>query len=74
MGLFLRVNLFYQVDHDDVLNALAEFYQQSGQAPIDHGEESCRYELYESNNDWTVLCWDGGWEWEIRRQAQLVCF
>jgi hypothetical protein len=29
------------------------------------------YLLYQRQYGWTLLEWDGGWEWELRREAQL---
>lgn len=71
MGLKLRLNLFYEVGAHDVYRAFEEFYQQRGQCLYESGAESNIYKLHERENRWTMLEWNGGWEWDIRRKAQL---
>lgn len=71
MGLKLRINLFYQVSEKDVYRIYTEFYHQREQTLTDNGDQFFRFELHESDNDWTVLHLDSGWEWQVRRQAQL---
>jgi hypothetical protein len=71
LGLKLRYNLFYQVPPQDVYSAYQRFYSQQDATLIDEGDEFEAYELYEPNNAWTILHWNGGWEWKIRRDAQL---
>ncbi|MFC9634307.1 hypothetical protein ACFTY8_34885 [Streptomyces mirabilis] len=78
MGTFRRTNLFYGVDHERVYTALEEFWQQEG-----HSLEGLRdddahrhyygdyYTLHEQRDGWTVLDWNKGWEWDLRRRAQL---
>ncbi|SHM83692.1 hypothetical protein [Actinacidiphila paucisporea] len=72
MGGFLRCNLFYDVDHQQVYEALDEFWQnrQHRLADADSTVEDC-YTLHQRHNDWTVLEWTRGWEWDLRRRAQL---
>ena len=73
MGLALRYNLFYSVEAEQVYQALASFWAQRHcrlrTTPLQPPRGA--YTLYEPRADWTLLDWDGGWEWELRRQAQL---
>ncbi|MCK6472120.1 MAG: hypothetical protein L6R28_10270 [Planctomycetes bacterium] len=71
MGLFLRLNLFYEVEARDVYRAYEDFYQQRGESLYLSGTESNVYKLHEREKRWTLLEWNGGWEWDIRRKAQL---
>jgi hypothetical protein len=73
MGLKLRFNLFYGVTPKAVYGAYAHFHAKRNHilADPDNGNPRRRFELYEPNNNWVVLSWDGGWEWVIRREAQL---
>lgn len=61
--------MFHQVGHQEVYESFARFYQERGQSLIDNGEEYWQLDLHEQDNGWTVLSLDGGWEWEIRREA-----
>lgn len=72
MGGFLRCNLFYGVDHQQVYDALDEFWQsqQYRLAGADSSVKDC-YTLHQHDNGWTVLEWTRGWEWDLRRRAQL---
>jgi hypothetical protein len=72
MGRFLRCNLFYGVDHQQVYDALDEFWQseQHQLVDVDASVRDC-YTLHEQHNRWTPLGWTGGWEWDLRRRAQL---
>jgi hypothetical protein len=71
MGLFLRLNLFYQVSHQDVYHSYASFYAKRGHAFTKKGREYRQLNLFKQDNNWTVLYLDGGWEWTVRREAQL---
>jgi hypothetical protein len=77
MGLALRYNLFHGVDAKAVYGALAGYW-----ASLRHGlaERTPRtpplratdeYVLHAERAGWTLLSWDGGWEWTRRREAQL---
>ena len=72
MGGFLRCNLFRGVDHRQVYEALSEFWEGEGHrlAPADPKQTDV-YTLHEEHNGWTVLDWTPGWEWDLRRRAQL---
>jgi hypothetical protein len=72
MGLKLRLNLYYQVEAHDVYDAYKAFYASRGQDLIDLGDDFFQFTLYEKDQDWTVLGLDSGWEWTVRRQAQLA--
>lgn len=73
MGLFMRVSAFRGVSHADVYAALAEFWSRNGRrvdsVPLDARTDT--FDLYEQRGGWTVLDWTRGWEWTLRRQAQL---
>jgi hypothetical protein len=71
MGLKLRLNLYYQVDARAVYDAYRAFYAAIGKNVIDSGDDFFQFTLHENDQDWTVLSLDGGWEWSVRRQAQL---
>jgi hypothetical protein len=71
MGLTLRLNLFYNVEPDAVYRSLEGFYRARRQSLKECGDDSRAYELLASDQNWTVLSWDGGWEWDVRRQAQF---
>jgi hypothetical protein len=73
MGLFIRINAFRGAAHGDVYAALTEFW--SGHArqvePVAPGAAVDAFGLYEQRDGWTGMHWTGGWEWKLRRQAQL---
>ncbi|WP_432988629.1 hypothetical protein [Dactylosporangium sp. CA-233914] len=73
MGLFVRINAFRGVGHADVHAALAEFWSRHArrveQVPADEWVDA--FNLYEQRDGWTVMRWTSGWEWTLRRQAQL---
>ncbi len=71
VGLKLRYNLFYKVSPADVYSSYWHFYSLQHAALIDKNDLFERYELYEPNAGWAILSWNAGWEWEIRRAAQL---
>jgi hypothetical protein len=66
LGLKLRYNLFHDVSAPSVWGALKSFYRGRELEPSDDN-----YQLHEQDGRWTLLSWDGGWEWTQRRQAQL---
>ncbi len=70
MGLKLRLNLFYDVDHVAVYEVLSEFWASKKRHVRESDGEAC-YDLHQSENRWVVLSWDAGWEWILRREAQL---
>jgi hypothetical protein len=72
MGLKLRLNLFHDVSAKDVYGAFARFYGGRGQRLLDKGDEFHEFALYERDGPWTLVNLDGGWEWVVRRQAQLL--
>jgi hypothetical protein len=77
MGLKLRYNLFFEVEAEEVYAALESYWNGHGrrllatapQLPPDSASDG--YELHRRHDGWTLLSWDGGWEWELRRAAQL---
>lgn len=75
MGLFLRVNAFRGVSHGDVHAALTEFWTRHDRriepVPLDADPLVDSFTLHEERDGWTVLHWTSGWEWTLRRQAQL---
>lgn len=75
MGLFMRVNAFYEAPHDAVLTCLESFWAQHGSrlsaVPVDASDWVDPYFLHATRDGWTLLQWTMGWEWEMRRLAQL---
>jgi len=77
VGLKLRYNLFHGVPAEPVFHALKSFWAQRHHelrttAPRSVPDAAWdEYRLYQPLGGWTLLDWDGGWEWELRRQAQL---
>jgi hypothetical protein len=69
----MRVNAFRGVAHTDVYAALAEFWSRHDRRaePVPPDSEVDAFELHEQRAGWTVLDWTRGWEWTLRRQAQL---
>ncbi|MGW4162615.1 hypothetical protein [Streptomyces sp. NPDC004788] len=75
MGLFLRDNSFFTEDHEGVLHALEEFWTTEGHRlaflPAEEDDSHDAYTLFTGWNGWTQLSWTRGWEWDLRRRAQL---
>lgn len=71
MGLALRLNAFRDVDAADVYGALETFYARRGGVLISERDRLRAYDLRERRGRWCVLEWDAGWEWKLRREAQL---
>ncbi|RAG85251.1 hypothetical protein DN069_12870 [Streptacidiphilus pinicola] len=72
MGLFLRTNMFRGVDQEQVYAALEQFWsQERHHLEDDQSPGADSYALHEQHNGWTVLNWTKGWEWDLRRRAQL---
>ncbi|WP_152648826.1 hypothetical protein [Streptacidiphilus anmyonensis] len=78
MGTFQRTNLFYGVDHEQVYAAWEEFWRREGHSLEALRDDDARrhyfgdyYTLHEQSDGWTVLNWTNGWEWDLRRRAQL---
>jgi len=69
--LFLRLNLFHDVEAQHVFGALVRFYGERGAAPVDGGLRGERLELYQRRGHWCALDWDRAWEWKLGRDAQL---
>ena len=76
VGLALRYNLFYSTS-EAVYDAFASFYGRRGSrlhAVDDVGSrlnDYCAINFHREHNGWTVVDLDGGWEWKVRREAQL---
>ncbi len=68
MGLKLRLNLFSGTDAQAVYVALESFWTAQGYR-LEAGPGG--YVLHETRDGWTQLDWDAGWEWDLRRKAQL---
>ena len=71
MGLALRLNAFRDVEAPDVYGALATFYEKRGAVLVPERDGRRSYDLRERHRRWCVLEWDAGWEWQVRREAQL---
>lgn len=77
MGLKLRYNLFFEVESQEVYAALKSYWDGRGRQllatalrpPPDLKSDG--YKLHQRHGGWTLLSWDSGWEWELRREAQL---
>jgi hypothetical protein len=74
----LRYNLFFAVKHEDMYRAYEQYsLAERGHrlVPLKNTAPPYRpfdaYALYRSDGCWTLLNWCGGWEWKLRRQAQL---
>jgi hypothetical protein len=67
------INAFRGVSHVDVDAALAEFWSRHDRlvepVPLDASVDA--FGIYEQRNGWTVVSWTIGWEWKLRRQAQV---
>lgn len=52
---------------------LAEFWAGEGRRvePVPPGDRADAFDLHERRAGWTVLSWTRGWEWTLRRRAQL---
>ncbi|NMO53710.1 hypothetical protein HH310_21305 [Actinoplanes sp. TBRC 11911] len=73
MGLFMRLNVFRGVSHDDVYAALTDFWSRQDRQ-VERVAPDARadaFDLYEQRDGWTLLDWTSGWEWTLRRQAQF---
>jgi hypothetical protein len=71
VGLALRLNAFRDVEAPDVYGALATFYEKRGAVLISERDGRRSHDLRERRGRWCVLEWDAGWEWKVRREAQL---
>lgn len=74
MGTFRRTNLFYGVNHEQAYAALEGFWRHEEhrlKAEDVNDLNRDAYTLHERRGDWTVLEWNRGWEWDLRRRAQL---
>jgi hypothetical protein len=71
VGLALRLNLFRDVEPTVVYGALASFYEKRGAVMVAEPDGTRSYDLHERRGRWCLLQWDGGWEWQQRRAAQL---
>jgi hypothetical protein len=71
----MRINAFHGVRHDAVLAGLESFWARHGRrlntVPADDPASVDSYELHAMRDGWTLLNWTMGWEWDLRRQAQL---
>ena len=71
----MRINVFYGAPHDQVLSCLESFWAQQGKrltvVPADVSPPHDSYQLHAMQDNWTPLWWTIGWEWDLRRQAQL---
>jgi hypothetical protein len=69
----MRLNALRGVSHVDVEAALAEFWSSHGRrverVPPDLNVDA--FDVYGQRDGWTVMWWTRGWEWKLRRAAQL---
>ena len=70
MGLKLRYNLF-RSPAEPVYDAFATFYGQRGFKLRDADDGRGRLNFYCEHAGWTVVDLGSGWEWKVRREAQL---
>jgi hypothetical protein len=70
VGLKLRYNLFYSTA-EAVYDAFASFYGRRGSRlqAVDDGRGSLNF--YREHDGWVVVDLGTGWEWKVRREAQL---
>ncbi|GAA1069765.1 hypothetical protein GCM10009665_77400 [Kitasatospora nipponensis] len=77
MGLFLRDTSFRTSDHEGVYRALTEFWDSEGfelvpvPPPVPGSARTDCFTLHRGGDGWTHLGWTAGWEWDLRRRAQL---
>jgi hypothetical protein len=72
MGLKLRYNLFHNTTAAAVFGTYVSFYEERCR-PLEHvGDEWKRIDFHHENNGWVVVALDGGWEWNERREVQLL--
>ncbi|HZM74875.1 MAG TPA: hypothetical protein VFC19_04065 [Candidatus Limnocylindrales bacterium] len=71
MGLALRYNIFHHADPKAVYGLLHAFWEKRGHRIVEGPREFNGYVLHHERNGWTLLNWSGGWEWKLRREAQL---
>src|SRR5919199_340022 len=73
VGLFMRLNAFRGVSHVDVDAALAEFWSSQGRRVeyLRPDAEADAFDVYEQHHGWALMWWTQGWEWNLRRGAQL---
>jgi hypothetical protein len=71
VGLALRLNAFRDVEAPDVYGALATFYEKRGAVLVSERGGRRSHDLRERRGRWCILEWDAGWEWKVRREAQL---
>jgi hypothetical protein len=73
VGLFIRINAFRGVSHADVYATLAEFWSWHNRQvePVQPDTGHDAFDLYEERDGWTLMRWTAGWEWKLRRKAQL---
>ena len=70
LGLKLRYNLFCS-SAAPVYDAFASFYGRRGSKLQPAGDGQGSLNFYSENNGWTVVDLGSGWEWKVRREAQL---
>ncbi len=80
MGLKLRYNLFYDLKPGLIYQALVHYWKEEGERLMKREYErtgdwrsitSMGSKLYQPDGPWTLFEWSSGWEWVVRRQAQL---
>jgi hypothetical protein len=77
MGLALRYDVFHGVDARAVYGALSWYWASRRHRLAERAPRTLpmraadEYVLHEQRDGWTLLSWDGGWEWTRRREAQL---
>lgn len=71
MGLKLRLNLFYQVPHQTVYEAYAQYYRERRIHLVDNGDDFFRFDLHERDNDWTTVWHPLGRYWTEWQAVQV---
>lgn len=71
MGLKLRYNLFY-ANAEDVCSAFASFYGRRGSKLRVAAEGTGTLRVHCQQNGWVIVDEDSGWDWKVRREAQLA--
>jgi hypothetical protein len=72
MGLKLRYNLFYNTTAAAVYGAYVSFFEERDRPLRPTGNERHRIDFHHTHNGWVVVALDAGWEWEERREVQLL--
>ena len=72
MGLKLRYQMFRDTTAEAVYDAFCSFYAARGRPLRPMGGDWERIDIHREADGWVVVNLDGGWEWKVRREAQLA--